>query len=98
MANITEIEGIGPVYGQKLSDVGIRTVEALLEAGASPQGRKTLAESTGIDAALLLKWVNRADLARLKGVGEEFADLLEAPGWTQCPSWPSATLPTSTKS
>ena len=27
-----------------------------------------------------MKWVNRADLSRIKGIGEEYADLLEVAG------------------
>jgi predicted flap endonuclease-1-like 5' DNA nuclease len=80
MANIQEIEGIGPVYGGKLAGVGVETVEGLLERGASPAGRKALVEATGISGKRILKWVNRADLARVKGVGEEYADLLELAG------------------
>ena len=80
MTRIQEVEGIGPAYEAKLAEVGIETVEVLLERGASPQGRKQLVESTGISAKLILKWVNRADLARVKGVGEEYADLLELAG------------------
>ncbi len=80
MTRIQEIEGIGPVYAGKLTELGIETVEALLERGASPKGRKDLVEATAISAKLILKWVNRADLARVKGVGEEYADLLELAG------------------
>jgi predicted flap endonuclease-1-like 5' DNA nuclease len=80
MTRIQEIEGIGSAYEDKLAEVGIETVEVLLERGASPKGRKQLVESTGISAKLILKWVNRADLARVKGVGEEYADLLELAG------------------
>ena len=80
MTRIEEIEGIGSAYAGKLAEQGIETVEALLEQGASPKGRKDLVESTGISAKLILKWVNRADLARVKGVGEEYADLLELAG------------------
>jgi predicted flap endonuclease-1-like 5' DNA nuclease len=80
MTRIQEIEGIGPVYAGKLAELGVETVEALLERGASPQGRKALIEGTGISPKLILKWVNRADLARVKGVGEEYADLLELAG------------------
>ena len=60
--------------------MGIETVEVLLEQGASAKGRKKLAKETDISAKLILKWVNRADLARIKGVGEEYADLLELAG------------------
>jgi len=80
MARIIEIEGIGQVYGQKLADAGVATREALLEKGATPQGRKELEEATGISHTLLLKWINRADLFRIKGIGEEYSDLLEAAG------------------
>ena len=80
MANIKEIEGIGPVNGDKLVAAGISTQEALLSAGASSKGRATLAETTGISEAVILEWVNRADLARIKGIGSEYADLLEASG------------------
>jgi predicted flap endonuclease-1-like 5' DNA nuclease len=80
MTKITEIEGIGSNYAQKLSGIGITTTEALLKQGASKKGRKEIAEKSGIADKLILKWVNRADLARIKGIGEEYADLLEVAG------------------
>jgi predicted flap endonuclease-1-like 5' DNA nuclease len=80
MAKIMAIEGVGEVYAQKLQEAGIRTTQALLEKGASPQGRKEIAEKTGITGTLILEWVNHADLFRIKGVGEEYSDLLEAAG------------------
>lgn len=78
--NILDIEGIGPVYAEKLGAVGIKTVEALLEAGASKKGRDEIAEKTGIAYAHILRWVNMADLFRIKGVAEETSDLLEKAG------------------
>ncbi|GAP05667.1 MAG TPA: DUF4332 domain-containing protein [Anaerolinea thermolimosa] len=80
MTAIVDIEGIGEAYATKLKAAGIGTVEALLEAGASPKGRKELAEKTGISPDLILKWVNRADLYRVRGIGQEYSDLLEAAG------------------
>ncbi len=80
MAKLEVIEGIGTVYAVKLREHGIRTIEALLEAGATPQGRDGLEEKTGIYHALLLEWVNLADLMRIKGVSEEYSDLLEEAG------------------
>ncbi|KTB48912.1 DUF4332 domain-containing protein [Dehalogenimonas alkenigignens] len=80
MANIAKIEGIGAKYTEKLNMAGVKTVEVLLEKGASRKGRKDLAERTGISEASILEWVNRADLFRVKGIGEEFSDLLEAAG------------------
>ena len=80
MASISSIEGIGPKFSEKLAEAGVKTTEKLLEAGASKSGRKKLAEASGIDEKKILRWVNMADLFRIKGVGEEFSDLLEAAG------------------
>ena len=78
---LIEIKGIGTEYSGKLSDVrGMMTVEELLETGASKKGREALAEETGISESLILRWVNMADLFRIKGVAEDFSDLLEASG------------------
>ena len=77
---VSDIEGIGPVYEGKLNEIGIKTVEDLLERGASPKGRKEIEEATGIAHALVLKWTNMADLFRIKGVASQYAELLEAAG------------------
>ena len=80
MASIDEIEGVGPAYAEKLTAASVKTVEALLESGATVAGRKGLAEQTGISDHLILTWVNHADLFRIKGVAGEYAELLEAAG------------------
>jgi len=80
MASIKDVEGIGPAQAEKLNDRDIKTTEALLEAGATAKGREELAAATGISEKLILGWVNKADLFRIKGVGEEYSDLLEASG------------------
>jgi len=82
---IIDIEGVGEVYAQKLQVAGIKTVEQLLEQGAHPKGRDEIAEKTGISGALILRWVNHADLIRIIGVAEQFAELLEAAGVDSVP-------------
>jgi PAS domain S-box-containing protein len=77
---IEKIEGIGRVYAQKLLEVGIKTTDDLLNQGKSRKGREELVEKTGISSLLILKWVNMADLMRIKGVGEEYSELLERAG------------------
>jgi predicted flap endonuclease-1-like 5' DNA nuclease len=77
---ITDIEGIGPAYAEKLEKVGIKTVEKLLELGASKKGREKIAEDSGIDESRILSWVNMADLFRIKGVSSQYAELLHAAG------------------
>ncbi len=82
MANlkITEIEGIGPVLGEKFEAAGVKNTDALLEQGGTKAGRKTLAEATGLSESRILTFVNMADLFRISGVAGEFAELLVASG------------------
>ncbi|MRG48693.1 DUF4332 domain-containing protein [Chitinophaga sp. SYP-B3965] len=77
---IHEIQGIGPNYASKLLGIGINTVAKLLEDGATRTGRLKLTETTGIPESLILTWVNHADLMRINGIGDQFAELLEAAG------------------
>ncbi len=78
--NIQGIEGIGPVNAERLRNEDISTVAALLEAGATKAGRRELASKSGLAEDLILNWVNRADLMRVRGVGTQYSDLLEAAG------------------
>ena len=80
MGRIIDVEGIGPTYKKKLKDVGISSTEDLLWMGASPKGREELARDADISEKLILEWVNLCDLMRIKGVGEEYSDLLEEAG------------------
>jgi predicted flap endonuclease-1-like 5' DNA nuclease len=80
MAKLEDVEGIGKVYAQKLINAGLASTQNLLDKGATPQGRKAIAEKSGISETLVLEWVNHVDLFRIKGVGSEYADLLEAAG------------------
>jgi len=85
MAKIQAIEGIGASYEAKLKEVGIEKVEQLLEAAATKKGRTKLSEDTGISEKLILTWVNHADLFRVKGIGPQYAELLEAAGVDSVP-------------
>ncbi len=77
---LEEIEGIGPVYGEKLRAIGITTVDKLLERCAGKQGRVAVARETGIDEKSILTWTNHADLFRIQGIGPQFSELLEEAG------------------
>lgn len=80
MTSLIKIEGIGEVYAQKLRAQGIRSIEALLANAATPKARQELAARAGVSETLILEWVNLADLFRIKGIGEEYSDLLEEAG------------------
>ncbi|MBW6471674.1 MAG: DUF4332 domain-containing protein [Anaerolineaceae bacterium] len=80
MAKISDIEGIGPKYAELLGKEGIKTVEGLLKVAAKSKDRKKLSEASQISEKLILEWVNLADLFRVKGIGEEYSDLLEEAG------------------
>lgn len=80
MARIDKIEGIGPALREKFMKAGISTCEALLKKGGTKDGRKELEAATGIAEGQLLKFVNHADLMRIKGIGGEYSELLESAG------------------
>lgn len=78
--NIEKIEGVGPKYAAKLGTAGVKKTLQLLEKAATRKGRKDLATAADIDETLILKWANMCDLMRIKGIGEEYSELLEAAG------------------
>jgi len=77
---LIEIEGIGSAMSKKMEKARIKTVRGLLKKGATRKGRKELAETTGIKSSVILKWVNMSDLFRVKGIGKQYAELLEKAG------------------
>jgi hypothetical protein len=77
---IADLERITPGVAAKLKSIGIRTTGKLLEKAKDLKGRKLIADRTGIDEKCILRWANMADRMRIKGVGEDYAELLEAAG------------------
>ena len=80
MGTIDTIEGLNHKQATRLRKARIRTTEALLKTAATRRGRRELATATSLPERSILEWVNRADLMRVHGVGEEYSDLLEAAG------------------
>ncbi len=80
MSKLIDIEGIGEVFAEKLSEAGIKSARALLEQGATATGRKAIAEKASISEQKVLEWVNHLDLFRVKGIAGQYADLLEEAG------------------
>jgi predicted flap endonuclease-1-like 5' DNA nuclease len=80
-SSISELDCcLGPGFAIKMKKAGIRTTEKLLETAKSLKGRQMLAEKTEIDQEKLLQVANFIDRMRIKGVGPEYAELLEAAG------------------
>jgi len=77
---ISGIEGIAPALRTKLKSVGIRTTDKLLERAKGLKERQELARKIDIDPRILLSIANLADRMRIKGVGEDYAELLSAAG------------------
>ena len=80
MRNLNAVPGITEIIEAKLNAAGINNVNDLLAEGGSPQGRKEIAERSGLSMAQILKFVNCADLFRLNGLGPQMAELLDAAG------------------
>ncbi len=85
MANVEDIEGVGPAYAAKLEAAGVKTIDGLLSTGGTKKGRVELAEKSGVAEANILRWVNHCDLMRIKGVGPQFSELLEKAGVDSVP-------------
>lgn len=85
MSKLSAIEGIGQKYSEKLEAIGIRSTEQLLEVAGTKKGRKEVATKAEVSEKMLLDWVNRADLFRIKGIGSQYADLLESAGVDSVP-------------
>jgi predicted flap endonuclease-1-like 5' DNA nuclease len=85
MSKLDKIEGVGEKYANKLKDAGISSTDVLLEKCATSQGRSELADKSGISSMLILKWVNQVDLARIRGISEEYGELLERAGVDSVP-------------
>jgi predicted flap endonuclease-1-like 5' DNA nuclease len=77
---IETIESIGKVMGDKLHANGVADTAGLLAKAVTPKDRAALAAKKGICGKLILKSAKHADLMRVNGVGEGYADLLEAAG------------------
>src|SRR3978361_800562 len=77
---IREISGLGVDVADRLKSAGIRTTSSFLDAAKGPKERKRLAEKTGLDEKRILSWANTADRMRIKGVGADYAGLLQADG------------------
>jgi predicted flap endonuclease-1-like 5' DNA nuclease len=80
MAKLSTIEGIGPVIEGKLKKAGIGSVESFLKICCDKKGRKDIAAKTNIEEKKILRFTNHADLMRIKGIGGEYSELLEAAG------------------
>ena len=78
--DIETIEGIGPKYGSRLRVIGVNVVGDLLRVGSTWKGRRDLADKVGVAPKLILKWVNQADFFRIRGIGKQYAELLDAAG------------------
>ena len=78
--DIETIEGIGPTYGNRLRNSGVRVVDDLLRKGSTRSKRRILAKKIDVAPAILLKWVYRADFFRIRGIGTQYSSLLESAG------------------
>lgn len=80
MTSLAQIEGVGSMYARKLGQRGVKTTQSLLAHGYNRKGRRELAQATGVSEKLILEWVGQADVMQVRGIGPEYADLLESAG------------------
>jgi len=64
----------------KLRRARVRTTKTFLQIASTRSGRALLTRETGISSPKLLHWARRAELMKIKNLGRDYADLLEAAG------------------
>jgi uncharacterized membrane protein len=79
-AHVAAVSSLSTEDAEKLRAEGIDKASKLLAQGATPAGRKELAEATGLSEAAILEAVKQLDLMRVKGVGVKNSALLLAAG------------------
>jgi len=77
---ISELEGITAEVAAALQSAGLNDSAKLLVAAAHPKDRAELAAKLGIEERAVLELANRSDLARIKGIGKVYSDMLEFAG------------------
>ena len=80
VAKIVAATNLSSEDAAKLHAAGIDKPSELLGPAATPQGRKELADATGLSNATILAGVKKMDLMRIHGVGVKHSDLLLAAG------------------
>lgn len=77
---VKDLEGVTDELVAKLAERGILDNEALVQAAGTPAQRKELSTFCGCETGEILHLANRADLARIRGIGGVYSDLLEIAG------------------
>jgi len=77
MRKLSQLESIGVKFTEHLHQIGIDDQQQLLATGSTRNQRNELAKKTGINPKLIFKWITQADLARVHGIGDDYAELLE---------------------
>ena len=80
MASVSKMKGMTADLLGKMKAKGLANTDKFLAAVTTPKERAALAQAVGVDAGAILELANRADLARVKGIGEVFSNLLENAG------------------
>lgn len=80
MNSIDSINGMTHTEATKLRRARVRTTVTFLQIASTRSGRALLTKETGITSPKLLHWAKRAELMKIKNLGRDYADLLEAVG------------------
>ena len=80
MNSINSINGMTHTEATKLRRARVRTTATFLQIASTRSGRALLTKETGITSPKLLHWAKRAELMKIKNLGRDYADLLEAVG------------------
>ncbi len=77
MSDFSDFDGILDVQILRLRELGIESLQSLQKATSDPSGREVIARKSGLNTQQILRWLNRRDLFRIRGMNHEYLELLE---------------------
>lgn len=75
-----KLYGMQPGLEAKLKALGVKDSDDLLKFCVSHSAVEDLARAVGVESHIIAQLVHRADLARIRGIGEAYTMLLEEVG------------------
>ncbi len=80
MKDLSDFECTINVQVKRLKELGIDSLQSLQKIVNNPDKCEAVTQKTGVNSKRILKWLNRKDLSRIRGLSNEYLRLLHQAG------------------